>query len=109
MRFACGRTTDQDDILSRVHELTTMQLVDQGFVDLAGGEGEAREILISREACGFHIKGDQADFTFGHLSFEQLREYRDSIIKRRCSLLNQIADRISTISRSPPGLRSIRL
>ena len=55
-------------------------------------KSEARKILVGREAGGLHIMGDPAHFMFRHLSFEQLREYRDGRIKRRCSLFKQIAD-----------------
>ena len=43
-------STDQDDVLGPVHELTAVQLTHRGFVDLAGGEVEARDVLVGRKA-----------------------------------------------------------
>ena len=42
MRLARARSADQDDVVGAVDELAPVQLADQGLVDLAGGEVEAR-------------------------------------------------------------------
>jgi len=57
MGYACTKATDQDDVLRPVLELAAVQLPDSSLVDLASGEVEAGEILLSREACGLHLPG----------------------------------------------------
>jgi hypothetical protein len=74
VRFASAGATIHDHILSSVHKLAAMQPTNQGLVDLAGGKGEGRDILVSRKAHRLHMVGDSAHFTFDHLCFEQLRE-----------------------------------
>ncbi len=56
---------DQDDVVGALHELAAMQLANQGFVDLAGGEVEAGQVLVGREAGGLDLVGDGADLAFG--------------------------------------------
>ena len=48
MGLSGTRTADQHDILRPVDELAAVQLAHNGFVDLAGGEVEAREVLVGR-------------------------------------------------------------
>ena len=48
--FAGARSPDQDNILGIFHERAAVQLPDGGFVDLAGLEVKAREVLVGREA-----------------------------------------------------------
>jgi hypothetical protein len=50
-------TADQDDVVGAIDELAAVQLADQGLVDLAGGEVEAREILVGGKARGLHVIG----------------------------------------------------
>ena len=72
MGLSGARTADQDDTLGSVHELATVQGPDSGFIDLAGGEVEAREVLVGREACGLHVIGDGSDLAFGQFGLQQL-------------------------------------
>jgi len=65
-------TADQHDILGAIHELAAMQGPDSGLVDLAGGEVEAREVLVGREARGLHVIGDGPHLAFGQFGLEQL-------------------------------------
>ena len=46
MGLAGSRAADQNNILGTVHELASVQRPDSGLVDLAGGEVEAREVLV---------------------------------------------------------------
>jgi hypothetical protein len=41
---------DQNDIVRAVDEVALVQAADHGFIDLAGGEGEAGQVLAGREA-----------------------------------------------------------
>ena len=66
MRLPGSRASYQHHILSRVHELASMKLADQGLTDFAGGKVEAREILVCREACCLHVIGDGTHLTFSH-------------------------------------------
>ena len=50
MSFASSWAADQHDVLRPLHKLAAMQGPKRGLVDLAGGEVEAREILVCREA-----------------------------------------------------------
>ena len=51
MGLARSRTTDQDHVLSAVHELTAVQGPYRGLVDLAGGAIKTRKIFVGREAA----------------------------------------------------------
>ena len=42
------RAVEQDHVLSAVHKLAAVQGPEGGLIDLAGGEVEAREILVGR-------------------------------------------------------------
>jgi len=55
MGFAGSRTTDEHDVLDGVDELATMELLDQGFVDLARGKVKAGDILVGWEPSGLHL------------------------------------------------------
>jgi len=48
--FAGAWSADQDDVFRIFHEFASVQLLDVGFVDFAGFEVEAREVLIGRKA-----------------------------------------------------------
>jgi len=72
MRFGCSRSTDQNHIFSRIHELATMELAHERFIDLAGGEVEPGQVFVSREARGFHVIGYRTHFTFCHFGLEKL-------------------------------------
>ena len=72
MRFPSTRPADQDHVLSCVHELTSVQLAHEGFVDLAGSEVKTREILVSRKARCLHVVGNGTHLTFCHFRLEQL-------------------------------------
>jgi hypothetical protein len=74
MGLARARAADQDHVLSPVDELAAMQSPAGGFVDLAGGEVEARDVFIGREAGGLHVIGDGTDLAFGQLRLQQLRQ-----------------------------------
>ena len=58
MRFPSSRASDQHHVFGPIHELTAVQLADQGFTDFTGGKIESRKILVCREAGGFHMIGD---------------------------------------------------
>ena len=62
--------------MGAVDELAPVQLADQGLVDLAGGEVEPCQVLVGREARGLEVIGDGADFAFGDLGLQQLRQDR---------------------------------
>jgi len=51
------QAADQNHVFSRIHELATMKLAHEGFVDLARGEGEAGQVPIGREARRLHVTG----------------------------------------------------
>ena len=85
-------TADQNHVLGPVHELATMQLSHCGFVDLAGREVEAREVLVGREARRLHVIGDGADLALGHLGLEKLCQDRDGCFKGGRPLLDQVGD-----------------
>ncbi len=70
MCFSCARSADKDNILRSVHELASVQLAHRCFVDFAGGEVEAGEVLVGRKAGDLHVIGDGADLTLGHLGFQ---------------------------------------
>jgi len=72
MRFPGSGASDQHHILSRVHELASMKLADQGFTNFAGSKVEAREILVCRESCCLHVIGDGTHLALGHFGLEQL-------------------------------------
>jgi urea transport system permease protein len=70
MAFPRAGTADQHHILGRIHELTAMELTDQGFADLAGGKVEAREVLVGRKAGRFHVIRCRAHLRFLGYSVE---------------------------------------
>jgi len=90
MAFPRAGSADQDHVLGRVHELAPMQLAHEGFVDFAGGEVEAGQILVGREARGLHVIGDGAHLAFRHFSLEQLRQHRHCCLERWGTLLHEI-------------------
>ena len=90
--LSCAWASDQDHVLGAVHELAAVQGPYSGFVDLAGGEVEAGQVFIGREAGGFHVIGDRPDLAFGQFSLQELRQDRDGSLKGRRALLNQISD-----------------
>ena len=92
MRFASARATDKHDVLRPIHELASVQLAHRGFVDLAGGEVEAGDVLVGREASGLHVIGDGADLALGHLGLQQLGQDGHGRIKGRSPLLDQVRD-----------------
>ena len=53
MDFASARTAYEDHVLRPVHELAAVQLTRRGFIDLAGGEVEVRQIFIGGERADF--------------------------------------------------------
>jgi hypothetical protein len=55
MAFPGTGSADQHDILGCIHELASMKLADQGLTDFAGGEVEAGQVLVGREARGLHV------------------------------------------------------
>src|SRR6476660_7401257 len=55
-----------------LNKVTTVQLPDQGFVDLAAGKIEASQIAIDREAGDLELVGHGADLPLGGLRLEQL-------------------------------------
>jgi hypothetical protein len=69
MGLAGAGPADQHDVLGPVDELARCSWPDGGLVDLAGGEVEAGEVLVGREARGLHVIGDGADLAFGHSAF----------------------------------------
>ena len=46
MGFAGARAANQDYVLGSIQELTAMQGLDGGLVDLAGGKIKPREVLV---------------------------------------------------------------
>jgi hypothetical protein len=72
MGLPSSRTTDQDDVLGRIHEVAAMQLAHAGFVDLAIGKVEAREVLVGREACSLHVISNRTDFPFRQFGLQEL-------------------------------------
>ena len=90
--FAGARTTDQDNIVDGLNKVTTVQLPDQGFVDLAAGKIEASQIAIDREAGDLELVGHGADLPLGGLRLEQLGEYRNGGLEGRGALLCQFID-----------------
>jgi hypothetical protein len=57
MGLAGARPSHQDDVVSILEELATMQLADERLVDFAAGEVEAIEVAIGREARGLELIG----------------------------------------------------
>ena len=58
--FASARAANEDHVLRPVHELAAVQGSDSGFIDLARGEVEAREVLVAylcRSKCSFKPLG----------------------------------------------------
>ena len=92
MGLAGARATDQDHVLRPIHELTAMQCPDSGLIDLAGGEVEAREILVGWEARGLHVISDGAHLAFGQFGLQQLREHRDGGFNGWRALFDQVGD-----------------
>ena len=76
MRFPCAGSTDQHHILGSIQELASMELADQSFTDLAGAEVEGGQVLVCREAGGFHVVGGRTHLTLGHFRLEKLRQDR---------------------------------
>ena len=72
MGFAGAGPADQNDVMRVIHELTAMQRPDSGFVDLAGGEVKAGEILVGREPRGLHVIGDRPHFPLGQFGLQKL-------------------------------------
>ena len=66
-----------------------------GFVDLAGREVEAGEILVGREARGLHVIGDGAHFAFCHLGLQELRQDRHGRLEDWRALLDEVGDGLS--------------
>ena len=95
MGFTGARAANQDDVLGAGHELTTVELPHHGFVDLAGSEVEAGQVLVSWEARGLHVIGDGADLALGQLGLEQLGQDRHSCFKGWRALLAQVGDGLS--------------
>ena len=83
---------DQDHVLGAVHEPATVQGPDGGLVDLAGGEVEARQVLVCREAGRLHVIGNGPDLAFGQFGLQKLRQDRDGGFKGWCALLDEIGD-----------------
>ena len=48
---------DEDDVVSVLEELATVELADERLVDLTAGEVEAGEIAVVREAGRFELVG----------------------------------------------------
>ena len=48
MRLAGARPADQDDILGHIDKVTSMKLADEGFIDLAAGKVEARQVAVAK-------------------------------------------------------------
>lgn len=65
MAFPGAGPASQDHVLGGVQELASMKLPDEGLVDLAGGEVEARQVLVSREARCLHVIGPSRDIPAG--------------------------------------------
>ena len=93
MGLAGARPADQDDVVGAVHELAAVQLADQGLVDLAGGEVEAGQVLVGREARGLEVIGDGADLAFGDLGLQQLRQDRQRRLEGGRALFDEIGRR----------------
>ena len=92
MGLARAWAADEHDIVTGLDEVATMQLADQGLIDLAAGEVEAGQVSIGREAGGLELVGHGADLALGGLGLEQLREHRDGGLKGRGALLGQLVD-----------------
>ena len=65
--LAGSRPADQHDIIGADNELAPVQLAHHGFVDLAGGEVEAGQILVGREAGGLDLVGGGPDLALSDL------------------------------------------
>jgi hypothetical protein len=89
MRFPGAGPADQHDVLGGIEEAALVQLADRSLVDLAGGEVEAGEILVGREARGLHVVGDGADLAFGQFGLEQLGQDRHGGFKSWRSLFHE--------------------
>ncbi len=90
--FTRARAADEHDIVGGLDEVATMQLPDQGLIDLAAGEVEAGQVAIGREAGGLELIGHGADLALSGLGLEQLGEHRDGGFKGRSTLLGQFID-----------------
>ena len=47
--LAGSRAADQHDIVGAIHKVAAVQLLDQGFIGLAGGKFEAGQVLVGWE------------------------------------------------------------
>ena len=54
--FARARTSDQNNVVSVLKKLATIELADERFVDLAAGKIEAVEVAVGREASGLELE-----------------------------------------------------
>ncbi|MNS00822.1 hypothetical protein D3C71_855810 [compost metagenome] len=92
--FSCARSADEDNVMRSVHELASMQLAHRRLVDFAGGEVVAGDVLVGRKARCLHMIGDGPDLALSHFGFQQLGQDRHGCIEGRCSLLDQVRDRL---------------
>src|ERR1700679_4024280 len=92
MRLACAGAADQDDIVSVLQELATVELANKRLVDLAAGEVEAGEVAVVRKASGFELIGGRPHLSIGRLRLQELRQDRQRALERRGALFGQFAN-----------------
>src|SRR5450830_1634177 len=67
-------SSHENHVVGILQELTAVQLPNQGFIDLAVAEVEARQVSIGREPCHLELIGHRAYLPFGGLSRRRICE-----------------------------------
>src|SRR5450830_1070744 len=88
-------SSHENHVVGILQELTAVQLPNQGFIDLAVAEVEARQVSIGREPCHLELIGHRAYLPFGGLGLEPLRQAGLRSVKRWGPLYSQFIARLS--------------
>ena len=74
VRLAGAGTTNENDVLGSVEELTAMQGLHLTGTDAAFSKIEAGEIAVCREAGDLHLVVDGTHLAFGDFGLDELLE-----------------------------------
>ena len=69
-------TSYKHDVLRLVHEVPSMELAYQCFVDFAVLELEAGQVAVAWQARLLELVGHRPNLAFSHFSLEQLGQHR---------------------------------
>jgi hypothetical protein len=90
MSLSSSWTANQNDVLSLVEKLASMQLAHHCLVHFAVAEVKARQVPVCRKPGQLHLVSHGPHFTLRGFGFEQLGKNRLSGLERRGALISQL-------------------